>query len=86
MTRPSHRIVLAPGLIIAAGGGSSTKVVTAWENPEYVPARFERILVIGVNRPDDRPGRSGQGDRALRGDGQQGASEGQGARHGVDVQ
>jgi uncharacterized protein DUF4136 len=43
-------LVLAIGLVASATGCSSTKLVNQWENPQYVPARFNRILVIGVSR------------------------------------
>jgi hypothetical protein len=37
-------------LIASVPGCSSTKLVHQWENPQYVPARLDRILVIGVTR------------------------------------
>jgi hypothetical protein len=52
MHRSSPRIL---GLVIvlalgAIGCSGSTKLVNQWENPQYVPARFNRIMVIGVSR------------------------------------
>jgi hypothetical protein len=40
-------------LVLALAGCSSTTLVSQWENPQAVPARFERLLVIGVSQ---RPG------------------------------
>jgi hypothetical protein len=51
MRQSSSRIlVLAIVLSLGAVGCSSTKLVNQWENPQYSPARFNRILVIGVSR------------------------------------
>lgn len=50
MVRRSLQILVALVLAIVAIGCSSTKLVNQWENPQYVPARFTRILVIGVSR------------------------------------
>jgi len=50
MLRSSPRILVALALILGTAGCSSTKVVNRWENPQYVPAHFNRILVIGVSR------------------------------------
>jgi hypothetical protein len=52
MHRPSPRIPAALALILVVGvlGCSSTKLVNQWENPQYVPARLDRLLVIGVSR------------------------------------
>lgn len=41
---------LALALVAGVLGCSSTKLVSQWENPQYVPARLDRILVIGVSR------------------------------------
>ena len=52
MHRSSLRI-LALSLVMVAGAvgcTSSTKLVSQWENPQGVPARFARLLVIGVTR------------------------------------
>lgn len=46
----SLRIGAALVLLLVAAGCSSTKLVSQWENPEYVPAGFNRLLVIGVSR------------------------------------
>ena len=43
-------LVLALALALGAAGCGSTKLVHQWENPQYVPAPFSRILVIGVSR------------------------------------
>jgi hypothetical protein len=48
MHRPPLRLLLA--LVLVAAGCSSTKLVNQWENPQYVPARFARLLVIGVSQ------------------------------------
>jgi len=47
-----HRrsILVALALVSVVSGCSSTKLVTQWENPQAVPARFSRILVIGVTQ------------------------------------
>jgi hypothetical protein len=51
MHRSSLRIlVLALAVAAGAVGCSSTKLVSQWENPQHVPARFARLLVIGVTR------------------------------------
>jgi hypothetical protein len=50
MSRSSPRILIALAFVLVAAGCSSTKVVSRWENPQYVPAHFNRILVIGVSR------------------------------------
>ena len=50
MLRSSPSVLIALVLVIGAAGCSSTKLVNQWENPQYVPARFHRILVIGVTR------------------------------------
>jgi hypothetical protein len=50
MLGPSPRIVVALALLLGAAGCSSTKLVNQWENAQYVPARFARIVVIGVTR------------------------------------
>jgi hypothetical protein len=50
MSRSSPRILIALAFVLGAAGCSSTKVVSRWENPQYVPAHFNRILVIGVSR------------------------------------
>jgi len=50
MSRSSPRILVALAVILGAAGCSSTKVVSRWENPQYVPAHFNRILVAGVSR------------------------------------
>ena len=53
MHRSLPRIpALALTLVLVAGvlGCSSTKLVNQWENPQYVPARLDRLLVIGVSR------------------------------------
>lgn len=44
------RIAVALVLFLVAAGCSSTKLVNQWENPEYVPVGFNRLLVIGVSR------------------------------------
>jgi hypothetical protein len=50
MHRSRLRIGVALTLVVLATGCTTTKLVNQWENPEYVPARFNRILVIGVSR------------------------------------
>ena len=50
MLRSSASILIALVVIGGAAACSSTKLVNQWENPQYVPARFDRILVIGVTR------------------------------------
>jgi hypothetical protein len=51
MRQSSPRILaLAIVFSLGAAGCSSTKLVNQWENPQYSPARFTRILVIGVSR------------------------------------
>src|SRR5690349_16819824 len=46
MSRSSPRILIALAFVLGAAGCSSTKVVSLWENPQYVPEHFNRILVI----------------------------------------
>ena len=49
--RPSLlRIGVALVVLLVALGCSSTRLIHQWENPQYVPAGFNRILVIGVSR------------------------------------
>jgi hypothetical protein len=50
MLRSSSRVLVALALILAAAGCSSTRLVNHWENPQYTPARFSRIMVVGVSR------------------------------------
>jgi hypothetical protein len=50
MSRSSRRIPVALAVIIGLAGCSSTKLVNRWENPQYVPAQFQRLLVIGVSQ------------------------------------
>jgi hypothetical protein len=50
MLRSPLRRLVTLALILGTAGCSSTKVVNTWENPQYVPARFTRILVIGVSQ------------------------------------
>jgi hypothetical protein len=51
MHRSSLRIlVLVSAVMAGAAGCSSTKLVNQWENPQHVPARFARLMVIGVSR------------------------------------
>ena len=50
MHRSRLRLGVVLTLLFLAAGCSSTKLVNQWENPEYVPAHFNRILVIGVSR------------------------------------
>jgi hypothetical protein len=45
-----RRFCVALVLIFVVTGCSSTKLVSQWGNPQYVGARFERLLVIGVSR------------------------------------
>lgn len=51
MHRSSLRILVL-AIAVAAGvvGCSSTKLVSQWENPQHVPARFARLLVIGITQ------------------------------------
>lgn len=37
-------------VVLGLAGCSSTKLVSHWENPQAVPARFDRLLVIGVSQ------------------------------------
>jgi hypothetical protein len=41
--------ILAIALAFVSAGCSATQIVSQWGNPEYVAARFSRILVIGVS-------------------------------------
>ena len=45
MHRSWLRIGVVLVLILVVAGCSSTKLVNQWENPEYVPTGFSRILV-----------------------------------------
>jgi hypothetical protein len=49
---PSSPRILALAIVLFLGlfGCGSTKLVNQWENPQHVPARLNRILVIGVSR------------------------------------
>jgi hypothetical protein len=49
MRGPSPRILVLT-LVLTLLGCSSTKIVSQWENPQHVPARFTRLLVIGVSQ------------------------------------
>ena len=50
MTLSSTRTVVILGLFLVAAACSSTKLVNHWQNPQYVPARFDRVMVIGVSQ------------------------------------
>jgi hypothetical protein len=50
MCRHRFSILIALTLVLLVGGCSSTRLVNQWENPQAVPARFGRILVIGVTQ------------------------------------
>jgi hypothetical protein len=50
MHRSQLPCLIAVALILTVAGCTSTKLVNQWENPHHVPARFERILVIGVSQ------------------------------------
>jgi len=50
LLRSSSRILVAVALILGAAGCSSTRLVNHWENPQYAPARFNRVMVVGVSR------------------------------------
>jgi hypothetical protein len=50
MYHASPRILVLIALVLAGAGCSNTKLVNQWENSQYVPARFTRMLVIGVSR------------------------------------
>jgi hypothetical protein len=50
MHRHRLSILVALALVSVVSGCSFTKLVNQWENPQAVPARFSRILVIGVTQ------------------------------------
>jgi hypothetical protein len=50
MCRHRFSILIALTLVLLVGGCSSTRLVNQWENPQAVPARFSRILVIGITQ------------------------------------
>ena len=33
----------------SVAGGKSTKLVASWKNPQYTPAKFHRVLVLGMS-------------------------------------
>jgi len=50
MLRWSPLILIVFAVILGVAACNSTKVVNRWENPQYVPTHFNRILIIGVSQ------------------------------------